>query len=147
MSQEEVILKQLGPNRELLTPMEVFRASDFRVGTIESGAHLSGRGLTLYQVSSPVKVKLLNVELFNAEAGWIEVEFRDGGFQGGRVLGPYRLNLYSNLRLPYEDVLGRTFTSSIYAMIRSGYTANPINSGFGVLVNASICLEPRDYYE
>ena len=94
--------------RDLLTPIDVFRGADFSAGVLISGAVQSGVGVLsgggiIYQVSSPVNVRVLNLEMANQEPGWLEVEFRDGHFGGGRVLGPYRLNPLSRVSIPYEQ--------------------------------------------
>lgn len=148
MQPREVAQKFLGPDRNLRYAMDTFRGARFaaHASGILSGGTVSGGGLTLYQVSSQVTVRLLNVEVWNREAGWIEVEFRDGGFAGGRVLGPMKVNPRDRLELSTEQVLGRTFTSSIYVMVLSGYAAQPLSNG--VLVNAGFVLEPSgDFFE
>lgn len=142
----------LHPDRKLVTPLDVFRGADFRAALIISGAVasnnrdvLSGGG-RLYQVSSPVRARMLNLEVWNNEAGWIEVEFRDGGSAGGRVLGPYKVDTRSRFAQVAENLAGRYFTSSIHFQVLSGWTAQPVTTD-GVKVNVGFIAEPTDFYE
>ena len=143
--------KLLHPDRNLVTPMDVFRGSRFVAASLISGAAVSNNldvlsgGGRMFQVSSPVRARVLNLEVSNREPGWLEVEFRDGGAAGGRVLGPYRIDALADRRLGVDDLIGRYFTSSIHGLVRSGYTAQPLSNG--VLVNLSFILEPTDFYE
>jgi hypothetical protein len=140
---QEVESKEL-VGRELLSPINVFRTAEFADGTIASGGIVSGGGLTLRAVSSPSNIRLLNLHLFNNEAGWVEVVFKDGGTAGGRVLGPFRLGGFTERKVPYQEMLGRKFTSSVYAEVRSGWIAQPLSTG--VNVNAGFVLEPTDLF-
>lgn len=142
---EKVVSEQkfLHPDRKLVTPMDIFLGADFAVGNIVSGGALSGGGLNLQIVSSPTTMRVLNAHLFNNEAGWVEVEFLDGGRHGGLVMGPFRVQGLSERQLTYEEVVGRKFTSSIYADVRSGWTAEPLSNG--VNVKASFVKEPTDW--
>lgn len=146
-----VIPQNLHPDRKLVTPLEIERGASFFTGNIISGAVasnnipvLSGGGL-LYQVSSPVRVRMLGLEMFNREIGWLEIEFRDGGETGGRVLGPYTLNGRASVTKSRDDLIGAYFTSSIHAVILSGYAAQPLSNG--VRANLRYVLEPTDYRE
>jgi len=141
----DITQKNLGPNRNLLTPLEIFRGSEYFDGTIISGGNVSGGGLSLKVVSSDVKIRLLNLHLMNNEGGWLEVQFRDGGGGGGRVLGPYRLGAYSEVDIPEKKLTGRYFTSAVYCEVRSGWTSQPLSTG--VNVNAGVIQEPGDFYE
>ena len=146
----DITEKRIGPNRELVTPMDEFRGATFSVGTIISGAILSNNldilsgGGRLYPVvaSSVVELRPVNLEMWNQEAGWLEVEFRDGGWTGGRVLGPYYLQGRSRKGIPYEELKGRYFTSSIFAVVLSGWAAQPLSTG--VKVNISYVKVPLD---
>lgn len=135
--------------RELLTPINLLRAAEQTVATLISGAvqsgtfALSGGGL-IYQVSSPVNVRLVGLDMFNREAGWLEVEFRDGGFGGDRVAGPYRLNPREEYHIPYWELLGKKFTSSVYGVVLSGWAAQPLSNG--VRVNIARVNEAIDLY-
>ena len=142
----------LHPDRKLVTQLDEIRGSDFRTALLISGAVtsnsrdvLSGGG-RIYQVSSPVKVRMLNLEMFNQENGWLEIEFRDGGEMGGRVLGPYVVQGRNEKRLSYDEMRGRYFTSSVHAVVLSGWQSEPLTSN-GVKVNMSFVAEPTDYYE
>ena len=131
MSEEIEIKKRV--ERELRTEIDVFQAAKFSTGIFTS-AHVAS-GLSLVSVVSPTNIRPLNLELFNQDAGWIEVEFRDGGLDGGRVLGPYVLNARSERRLSYDELIGRYFTSGIHMTFISGYTATPLSSGIKVNVS------------
>ena len=130
--------------RELLSPIDIFRAAEFSVGSIVSGGIVSGGGLTLKAVSSPVNIRLLNLHMFNNEAGWLEVQFLDGGSIGGRVLGPYHIEPFSEREVPYDKLVGRKFTSAIYGEVRSGWAAQPLSTGVSVAV--SYVQEPTDLF-
>lgn len=134
----------LGKDRALVTPIDELRAGDFGVGTINSGGVVSGGGLTLRAVSSPSRLRVLNADVYNNDGGWLEVEFRDGGFAGGRVLGPFKVLSRDQFSVPQDQLKGRYFTSSIYAMILSGWVAQPLSNG--VKVNVSFIAEPLDFY-
>lgn len=142
----------LHPDRKLVTPLEVFRGADFRAVLIISGAVVSNNldvlsgGGRIYQVSSPVKVRMLNLEVWNNEAGWLEIEFRDGGSNGGRVLGPYKVDTRSRFSQGGEDLIGRSFTSSIHFQVLSGWTGQPLSSD-GVKVSVGFVADPTDFVE
>lgn len=144
---EDKAPRKLGLNREFVDPVEMERASDFSVGNLLSGADTSGNGVAIYSVvaSTPTRVRILNLEIFNNEPGWVEVEFRDGITTGGRVLGPYRLNPLSPFSVPREQLIGRYFTSAIYGMVRSGFAVRPLSNG--VQVNVSRYNEAIDLRE
>lgn len=137
--------KLLHPDRKLITPMDKLRGADFSVGTVVSGATVSGGTLALYTVSSPVKVRILNLEIWNAEPGWLEIEFRDGGFGGGRVLGPYNLLPRAGLSKNENELAGRYFTSAVCVVVLSGYAAQPLSNG--VKINIGRLNEPSDWFE
>lgn len=138
--------RKLGLNAELVTPIEMFRAADFGVGSLTS-SHLSA-ALEIRQVSSPTRLRMLNLEMSNQAVGWIEFEFRDGGLSGGRVLGPYRLLGSQRLPLKTDEVIGRHFTSSISVAFLSSYVANALGGSGNaeVKINASWIAEPTDAY-
>ena len=147
MPEEQVVRQRsLGKDRQLVTPLDTVRAAEFFVGSLASGAHLSAGGLTLKAVSSPVRIRPLNVEVYNTESVWYELEFRDGGFLGGRVLGPYRVNAYSEKFLDTPQLAGHYFTSSVYVMALSGGAAT-MTSGAGIRVNMGVLQDPQDFYE
>ena len=129
---QEIELKQKS-ERSLVTPIDIFQAAKFSTGIFTSG-HVAS-GLSLVSVVSPTNIRPLNLELFNQDAGWIEVEFRNGGLDGGRVLGPYVLNARSERRLSYDEVVGRYFTSGIHMTFLSGYTATPLSAGIKVNIS------------
>ena len=135
----------IGKDRALVTPMDELRASDFGIGTINSGGNVSGGGLTIRAVSGPTRLRILNADLWNQEGGWVEVEFRDGGFAGGRVLGPFQALSRTSLPIPQEQLQGRYFTSGIHAIVLSGWVAQPLSNG--VKVNISWIAEPLDFYQ
>mgnify|MGYP001564098837 CR=1 FL=1 len=152
MGEETRFIQQnLHPDRKLITPLEVERGATFAIGSIISGAVASnnipvasGGGL-LYQVSSPVKVRMLGLEMFNREVGWIELELRDGGETGGRVLGPYSLGGRAGVSKSKDDLIGAYFTSSVHAVVLSGFAAQPLSNG--IRVNLRFVLDPSDYDE
>lgn len=149
----EIELKQLHPDRRLVSPLDDLRGGDFRVGTLISGAVVSNAlsilsgGGQLYNVvaSSVVKMRLLNIEMFNNEPGWIEVEFRDGIWTGGRVAGPYHLLPLTGTTIPENALKGRHFTSGIFVAVLSGYAAQPLSNG--VKINIGVVHDPQDVYE
>lgn len=150
---QETQPKLLGPNRSLLTPMDIFRGAEFVVGLAISGAVLSNNlpvlsgGGRLYAIttSNVARIRVLTLELHNEEPGWIQVEFRDGGTTGGRVLGPYDLNSLTGMRRDTQELQGRYFTSSVHFQVLSGYAAQPLSNG--IKVNLSYILEPQDFFE
>ena len=135
----------IGRDRALGTPIDEFRASDFGVGTINSGGNVSGGGLTIRSVSGPTRLRVLSAEMWNNEAGWLEIEFRDGNFNGGRVLGPFKVLSRDQLAIPREQLQGRYFTSGIHAIVLSGWVSQPLSNG--VKCNISFVAEPTDFYE
>ena len=134
MSQQEFIPKQV-VGHELLTPLDIFRGGDFSTGTLVSGNITSGNGLNVRLVSGTVKMRVANVHLYNREGGWIEMAFYDGGRAGSRVLGPYRLQPYSERTVPFDEVQGRYFTSGIYAQALSGWVSQPLSNGVDIEVS------------
>ena len=136
---------KLGPDGNFLAPLEIFRGSEYFDGTIISGGNVSGGGLSLKVVSSPMKIRLLNLHMMNNEGGWVEVQFFDGGRGGSRVLGPYRLGAFSEGNVPEEKLTGRYFTSAVYCEVRSGWTAQPLSTG--VNINAGVIQENLSFCE
>ena len=125
--------------------MDELRASDFGVGTINSGGNVSGGGLTIRAVSSPSRLRVLAAEMWNNDGGWLEIEFRDGNFNGGRVLGPFKVLSRDQFAVPREQLQGRYFASGIHAIVLSGWVAQPLSNG--VKVNISWIAEPLDFYQ
>lgn len=105
-------------DRDLKTPIDLFRAAGFATGAALS-AHVAS-GLLLKQVSSEVKIRPLNIEMYNRNANWVCIEYRDGGMSGGRVLGPYVINTTSERRIGYDEIVGAYFTSGAYMCVISG---------------------------
>lgn len=149
MPDDNTAYKQLHPDGRLIIPLDIVRGAAFAVASVLSGAvasnnlpPLSGGGRVYAIVtSSIVKARPLSIELWNKEAQWLEVEFRDGGTNGGRVLGPYNLLPRTGMSVPRENLYGRYFTSSIHLQILSGPIAQPLSNG--VLVNVSYVLDPQ----
>lgn len=149
----EIEPKHLHPDRRLVSPLDELRGGDFHVGTLISGAVLSNGlsilsgGGQLYNVvaSSVVKIRLLGIEMFNNEAGWIEVEFRDGIWTGGRVAGPYHLLPLTRTSIPETELKGRYVTSGIFVAVLSGYAAQPLSNG--VKINVGVIHDPQDWVE
>ena len=123
---QQIELKQKS-ERSLVTPIDQFQAATFDSGVFTSG-HIAS-GLTLTQVASPVKLRPLNLELYNSEPGWIELSLKDGKIDGAHVLGPYRIQSFSEKRLERDALIGRFFTSSICTAFVAGYTAQPLSTG------------------
>ena len=134
----------LGADGELITPMDVFRAADFSTGSLVSGNITSGNGLTLKAVSSQVKLRVVNLQMYNREGGWLEIAYYDGGRAGARVLGPYRIQAYSERSIPFAELQGRYFTSSVHVQALSGWTGQPLSNG--VDINISYVREATDVY-
>lgn len=150
---EDTVAKALHPDRRLVTPLDLLRGSDFAAATLISGAAVSnalgvlsgGGAIRSITTSNLAKMRVVSLEMFNAEPGWLEVEFRDGIWTGGRVLGPFTLQGRSEKRLVGAELYGRYFTSSIFGVVLSGYAAQPLSNG--VKINISYIEDPTDYYE
>ena len=148
----EITEKKLGLNRDLVTPIDELRAAEFAVGTVISGGIvsnaldiLSGGGrLRDVATSNQVRIRPLNLEVFNQEGGWLELEFRDGFTTGSRVLGPYYIQARSGIKRNRDELIGRYFTSGIFVQVLSGWAAQPLSTG--VKVNISFVEEPLDRY-
>lgn len=142
----------LHPDGRPIAPLERLRGSQFvGSGSLVSGAVVSGGGLTVLAVVSAPSGMVgsviipLNLEMHNDEPGWVQVEFRDGGFAGGRVCGPYDLNPRQRLAIPQADLEGRRFTSSVYGMVLSGWTGQPLSNG--VKINMGYIRDPGYFLE
>jgi len=122
----------------LKTEIDILQGSDFATGTFVSGNIASG--LCLHSGIVGMKLRPVNLELSNAEPGWIQVEFRDGTAGGTRVLGPYKIDALSEKRVGYDMLVGRYFTSAIFTVLLSGYNATPISTG--IKINMSFAKEP-----
>lgn len=152
VEQRNVEMK-LHPDRKLVTPMDQFTGGDFLTGLVISGAIasnnrdvLSGGGILQSVVSgSVVKVRPVNIEMRNEDSGWMEVEFRDGGWTGGRVAGPYTLQPKSERTILGDQLVGKYFTSSVFLAVLSGYTGQPLANG--IKVNMGFVKEPLDFYQ
>lgn len=121
--------------RELKTPTAIFDAAQFANGTFLSG-HLTS-GLSLVSVASPVKLRLLNISMFNKDVGFVSLEFRDGSVTGNLVSGPFKVLGDSEKRISYDECLGQYFTSGIHICHTSGFShsATPVSNGIVVGVS------------
>jgi len=83
MAEKEYTIPQaLGQDRQLITPMELLRASEF-VSVVLSGTdnYVSGQSILTVMTSSVTRIRPLNVHLHNRETAAMTVVFRDGGIR------------------------------------------------------------------
>jgi len=132
------IHKLLGRDRQIVTSIDEFRASQF-VQAILSGSNTygtSGQQLVTVAASNVVRGRILNIHMQNRETAHVTVQFRDGNISGGIIAGPFIINPISERPVKQEELLGRIFTSGINASVISGtYSA-------GVSVDIGYILEP-----
>lgn len=136
---QEFVEKRLGRNRQLVTALDVLRASEF-VNALLSGtaAYTGGSGVLLFSgvLSSIVAIRPVNIHLHNRETSHVTVLFRDGSVTGGIVAGPYIVNPSQGRDIAYDELLGRRFLSGIFAAVISG------TFGQGTDVNIGYIKEP-----
>lgn len=129
----ETVEKRIGRDRQVVTPIDEFRASQF-TAVVLSGAdgYVSGQTVLSVVASSIVRIRVINIHLHNRETANITVLFRDGGITGGVVAGPFRINPTTDRTIPKDELMGRFFLSSIYAVVLSGtYSAgSPLDIGY-----------------
>lgn len=115
------IQKAMARNRELVTPIDLLRGSDFTRAVL-SGAnnYTSGQSLQTVAVSNVVAIRPILIHLQSRETTPMTVLFRDGSITGTVVAGPYVLNPIQERVIPTEQLLGMRFTSGIYAVVISG---------------------------
>lgn len=115
--------KALGEDRQLLTPLDELRGSEFiEIVLSGTGAFTAGSGVSLYSVaaSNIIRGRPLNIHFLNRETAHITVLFRDGSITGGIFAGPYTINPISERTILPDELLGRRFFSGIHAVIISG---------------------------
>jgi hypothetical protein len=127
--------RRIGANRQLVTPMDELRASDFITGLL-SGANSYVSGITVLSgiTSNIVTIRPLQAHLHNRETSHMTIVFRDGSISGNIVMGPYILNPTQERDINQEQLRGRRFTSGIYAMVISGTFSTGIDYQMGYLV-------------
>lgn len=132
----------MGRDRAIVTQMDLFRASEF-VQDVLSGAsnYTSGFNLLSGVLSNVARIRPIGVGFQNRETAAMTVLFRDGGITGTIVAGPYILNPTQDRHIPRENLEGRYFLSSVYAVVISGtYSA-------GIVTQFAFIIEPDEYFE
>ena len=126
--------KALGRHRQLVTPIDKFRASDY-YSTVLSGSanYVSGYVILSSVLSSVVRLRPLNIPFQNRETSHMTVVLRDGVISGSIVAGPYILNPQQERIISPEELQGRYFNSSVYAMVISGTYSAGINVNIGFI--------------
>lgn len=121
MAVEEHIQKALGQDRQVVTRIDPFRASEY-YSNIISGAtnYLSGFMLLSVALSSVVRIRPLNFHFCNNEGSHCTVVLRDGVISGNIVAGPYILNPRQERVITPEELIGRRFNSGMYCLVISG---------------------------
>lgn len=132
----------MGRDRAIVTQMDLFRASEF-VQDVLSGAsnYTSGFNLLSGVQSNVARIRPLNIHFQNRETAAMTVVYRDGGITGIIVAGPYIINPTSDRTIPEENLRGRYFLSSVYAVVISG------TFSAGIVNNIGFVVEPDEYYE
>ena len=132
----------LGLDRNIVTQMDQFRASEF-VNDVISGStnYTSGFALLTITTSNVAKIRPLNIHMQNRETSAMTIVFRDGGITGGVVVGPYIVNPTQDRDILETSLRGRSFLSSIYPVVISG------TYGQGIPINIAFLIEPTDYFE
>ena len=138
MGYQEMLQKKLGADRQIVTEIDLFRASTF-TQVILSGANNYTSGQTVLNVtaSSIVIMRPLNIHFQNRETAMMTVVFRDGSITGGIVAGPYVVNGQQDRTIEYAKLMGRRFLSGIYAVVLSGAFSQ------GIVLNIGYVLEPN----
>ena len=87
---QEIVNKLMGEFRQLVTPMDLFRAANF-TRNILSGAsnYTSGQSLLTVAASNVSRIKPVMVHIQNRETTHMTILFRDGSITGTVVAGPY----------------------------------------------------------
>ena len=129
---QQIELKQKS-ERSLVTPIDVFQAGEFATGVLTSG-HIAS-GINLVGVVSDVRLRLLNLEIYNHEPGWLEICLKDGKIDGPHVAGPYHILGQTGIRIHGDELVGRFCTSGIHGVFLSGYTAQPLSTGVRLTVS------------
>lgn len=148
MDETQVQQKQLGLNRNFITPADQFRGSDFAQGTMLSGG-ISGvvASINLKAVSGPERLRLLNVDLQQFDVTtWLLIELRDGNIAAGTpIAGPWLVQPASERHIGPDELRGRYAVSSITAVVVSGGAGSPLSTG--LRVKLSYLVDPTDLPE
>ena len=131
---EEQVNKALGEDRQLLTPLDALRGSEFIQGILSgTGAYTCGSGVGLYTVaaSNIIRGRLLNIHMYNRETAHVTVVYRDGSITGSIFAGPYVINPTSERTITREELDGRRFFSGIHAVVISGSFVTGIDFDIG----------------
>lgn len=128
MGREEQIQIRMGQDRQLVTAIDLLRASEFVTGYI-SGANTYVSGVTILSAiaSSIIRTRPVSIHLHNRETSHMTVLFRDGAIAGSIVCGPYVLNATQGRDIPLDELLGRRFLSGVYMVCISGTFATGID--------------------
>lgn len=133
----ETVLKALGRDRQLITPLDLFRASDFRTAILSGAAnYTSGQSIYSVVASSIVRLRPLDISMHSRETTHMTVLFRDGGISGAIFAGPYTINPTSQRIVKYDELGGRFALSGVYAVVISGTFVT------GIDVTVGFVLEP-----
>lgn len=132
---QEVIVKQIGEFRQLVAPIDLFRAANF-TRNILSGAnnYTSGQSLVTVTASSVVRIKPVMVHIQNRETTHMTILFRDGSITGTVVAGPYFVTPLSERSVTADQMLGLRFVSGIYAVVISGAFSAGIQTAIGYVL-------------
>lgn len=131
-----IINKAMGRNRELLSPIDLLRGSDYTRAVV-SGAngYVSGQSLQTIAISNVAFIRPVLIHLQNRETTPMTILFRDGGITGAVVAGPYLLNPIQERVVTAEQLLGMRFTSGIYAVVISGTFSQGIQTLIGYVTD------------
>jgi hypothetical protein len=111
----------IGLNRQLVTPLDIIRGSEFFSGVL-SGAATYVSGFTIYSgiASNIVKGRLHNAHFFNNENATVTIVFRDGSLTGTIFAGPWQVNAGAERDIRPDMLRGMYFTSGVYIVVISG---------------------------
>lgn len=132
----------MGRDRAIVTQMDLFRASEF-VSDVLSGTnnYVSGFNLLSGVQSNVARIRPIAISFQNRETAAMTVLYRDGSITGTIVAGPFIINPTSDRTIPEENLRGRYFLSSVYAVVISG------TFSAGIVNQFSFIIEPDEYYE
>lgn len=117
---DEMLLKAVGQDRQIVSVMDPFRASQFFSTALSGGNnYTSGYIIASAIASSFTRWRPMSLHFQNRESTSMTVLLHDGAL-ANPVAGPFILNPNQERVVTEDQLRGRFFLSGVYAVVLSG---------------------------